>query len=164
MSFFFIDLSCEFPGTNSEHKQSYGSHAAAAPEPGSLQREFFVLEHLCCFHGNPTKPATQAEREINEHNLKMVYELDKWLVLCQGAFSFDDFFGSLVEGIAPFPEANGDRVLEEGGDGAGALTLQFPEAPKLRPLFAETRKALGDLCFQVCIFCQIACGKVCSED
>ncbi|KAG0598046.1 hypothetical protein M758_12G040800 [Ceratodon purpureus] len=66
-------------------------------------------------------------------------------------FSFDDFFESLVGGISPFSatEANGDSLLEDGVDGAVVSTLQFPEAPKFQPLFKETRKALGDLCFQV---------------
>ena len=69
----------------------------------------------------------------------------------QETFSFDDFFESLVGAISPFSatEANGDNLLEDGVDGAVVSTLQFPEAPKFQPLFKETRKALGDLCFQV---------------
>ena len=66
----------------------------------------------------------------------------------QKTFSFDDFFESLIEGIAPLT-ANGNESLEEGGGGAVVSTLQFPEASRFQPLFKETRKALGDLCFLV---------------
>lgn len=73
------------------------------------------------------------------------------IICVQGPFSFDMFYESLVKDIAPVMEtaAAHDNSFEEDGSEKFEFMLQFPEAPKLLPLFKHTRNSLGDLCYKV---------------
>jgi len=61
------------------------------------------------------------------------------------------FYENLVKDIAPAIEtpAAHDKSLEEDVSEKLESMLQFPEAPKLLPLFKDTRNSLGDLCYKV---------------
>ncbi|XP_073393124.1 exocyst complex component SEC10b isoform X4 [Physcomitrium patens] len=64
-------------------------------------------------------------------------------------FSFDKFFDSLVEGISPPIKIEEYDTAVGGSDTAIESILQFPEAPKFRPLFEGARKEVGDLCLKI---------------
>uniref|UniRef100_A0A7I4A1C6 Exocyst complex component Sec10-like alpha-helical bundle domain-containing protein n=1 Tax=Physcomitrium patens TaxID=3218 RepID=A0A7I4A1C6_PHYPA len=64
-------------------------------------------------------------------------------------FSFDKFFDSLVEGISPPIKIEEYDTAVGGSDTAIESILQFPEAPKFRPLFEGARKEVGDLCLKL---------------
>lgn len=83
-------------------------------------------------------------------------------MIFQGAFSFDDFFKSIVADVLPsFSEEEsklsdgsqgfGNGSLEDGGGkGNGVLVGEpFAEAEVLLPLCRDARSTLVDLCYEV---------------
>lgn len=54
-----------------------------------------------------------------------------------------------MEGISPPIKIEEYDTAVGGSDTAIESILQFPEAPKFRPLFEGARKEVGDLCLKV---------------